>query len=493
VTLIQRTLLTSLAALLIALSFHPIGLYFCAWFGLVPFLYAIEGQNRTATFRMGVLFGFLLSLFSLFWLVFLQIDMQTRLIMLFGLIIMFLYIGLFFGSGFLVSRILGLWSLPFILTGLEFVRGIGELGFPWLFLGYSQARYPIVIQQASVWGVYGITFWLIAGNISFFRMLKSRTLKNCVICLCIYALPLVYGAVRLKNAQVNVVSVGIVQPNIDPNLKFTRAMREESFNRLISLSELCADEAYAHGDTLALIIWPETATPVFLRYPGQHQERVNRLATQLRVPIFTGTPLLEHRRIYNGAVLVAPGQGIVEEYRKLHLVPFGEHIPFAQYIPFLGKIDVGGGDYTPGDVFTVFSYGPLRFSCLICFESIFPEISHSFIAHGACMLVNITNDGWFGRISGSQQHNDMAILRAVENGVPLCRSANTGISMIVDQYGRVKQETDLFVQDFIYDSISLQTKKTLYRTIGAGLPILSLILCTIAISALYVRAMFTFG
>ncbi|MEO0185219.1 MAG: apolipoprotein N-acyltransferase, partial [candidate division WOR-3 bacterium] len=161
-----------------------------------------------------------------------------------------------------------------------------------------------------------------------------------------------------------------------------------------------------------------------------------------------------------------PQKGITQEYKKLHLVPFGEHIPFDKYVPLFRKIDFGEGDYSPGKEHTVFSTGNIRFSCLICFESIFPEISREFVKKGARLLTNITNDGWFGKISGPQQHNDMAILRTVETGVPLVRSANTGISMVVDQYGRILSETNLFSEEIIVHSVTINNIKTLYARIG---------------------------
>lgn len=134
---------------------------------------------------------------------------------------------------------------------------------------------------------------------------------------------------------------------------------------------------------------------------------------------------------------------------------------------------------------TVFEIPEFKFSCLICFESIFPGLSRHAVNEGAAVLVNITNDGWFGKISGAQQHNNMAILRSVENGVVLLRSANTGISMIVDQYGRVVAERGLFVQEMIVHAMGIDPVITLYRKIGDSLPILCMILITIFLARSY--------
>lgn len=470
-------LLILLSALLMSLSFHPIGLHFFAWFGLIPVFFVIYEAKLIKSFFAGILFGFFFSLFSLFWIVFLQIETNIKILMLFGMVLMFLYIGLYYGAGFLLGRLCGFWSLPFILTGFEYLKGLGELGFPWLSFGYSQARYPIVIQQASIYGVYGISFWLVLINVLFFYFLKGKNFKNFVLFLIIFFLPVIFGFYRLGNIKSSqeIFTIGIVQPNIDPNLKFTQEMRYETFNRLIKLSEEC--HKASQDKPLDLIIWPETATPIFLKIPGEYQNKVLQLSDRLNVPIFTGTPIYDRNKheIYNGAVLIEPEKGITQEYKKLHLVPFGEHIPFDRYIPLFRKIEFGEGDYSPGTEYTVFTTKQIRFSGLICFESIFPEISRKFVRFGAKMLVNITNDGWFGKISGPQQHNDMAILRAVENGVPLSRCSNTGISMVVDQYGRVIKETGLFEENIIVSAINLYKTKTMYNLLGDLLPIIALL------------------
>ncbi|MGQ9664623.1 MAG: apolipoprotein N-acyltransferase [bacterium] len=470
-------LLILCSALLMSLSFHPLGIHFLAWFGLIPVFFIISKAKPGKIFATGILFGFFLSLFSLFWIVFLQIETSIKILMLFGMVLMFLYIGLYYGVSFLLARICGLWVLPFVLAGLEYLRGLGELGFPWLSLGYSQARYPIFIQQAAIYGVYGISFWLVWVNLLLYSFIKNRNFKYLVLFVVIFLSPVIYGFHRLNNIKhtSKMVTAGIVQPNIDPNLKFTPEMRFETFNRLIRLSEECYKKGV--NNQLDLIIWPETATPIFLKTASAYQDMVLELSDRLDVPILTGTPIYDRNthQIYNGAILIEPEKRITQEYKKLHLVPFGEHIPFDRYIPLFRKIEFGQGDYSPGTEYTIFKTEKIKFSCLICFESIFPEISRNFINHGAQMLVNITNDGWFGKISGPQQHNDMAILRAVEHCVPLFRCSNTGISMVVDGYGRIIKETSLFEEDVVVSTIALHSDKCIYTIVGDILPILSLI------------------
>lgn len=482
--------LTTLSAVLCSLSFHPIGCYFLAWIGLVPLLFAIERMRPADGFRTGIVFGFIFALCSLFWFVFLQIDINIKILMLFGLVLLFLYFGVWYGTAVLFSRMTSLWLLPCAFAGMDFLRGLGELGFPWLCFGYSQSRYPLIMQQASLYGIYGVTFWLVLVNVLVYKTLRSRSLRHALLLAAAFILPLVYGAIRMQPSEGTPVLAGIVQPNIDPNLKFTRAMRDETFDRLIRLSQECHETARTRfGDPLDIVFWPETATPVFLRMPGKHQDQVRGLASGFRMAVFTGTPLYDPRTraIYNGAVLVEPDGEMDQYYRKIHLVPFGEHIPFDGYIPLLRKIDVGGGDYAPGRDHTVFRLDGTSFGCLICFESIFPEISRTMVRRGARLLVNITNDGWFGTISGPQQHNDMAIARAVENGVPLVRSANTGISMIVDRYGRIRHETALFAEDIIVDHLHVGTGNTVYTRVGDILPVICLLILTVCMARVILK------
>ncbi len=476
----QRVMLILLAAILSSLSFHPIRMHFLAWFSIVPFMFAVEKLKPAAVFRSGVLFGFFFAMFSVFWIVFVETPLGIKILMVFGLLIMFLYFGLYYGVAALFARCTGWFLFPLMLSGMEFIRGIGEIGFPWLSFGYSQARYPVIIQQASIYGIYGLSCWLFFVNVLLFYVLKHRRARELIILALVILLPVGFGALKLREkTRSGSIGVGVIQPNIDPNLKFTRGMREETFRRLIELSVRCADQYDRHHNRrLDLVIWPETAIPVNLKTPGQYQDRVIELVERIQVPVLSGSPIADTNgsKIYNGAVLIIPGRGLVQEYRKLHLVPFGEHIPYEEQLPFLSRIDVSGGHYSPGTDYTIFRLNGIKFACLICFESIFPEISRRYAKKGADFLVNITNDGWFGKISGSQQHNDMAILRAVENNSYLARSANTGISMLVDNKGRILAESRVFEEAHLSGNLRIAGSPAPYRYLGDIVPTLSILL-----------------
>jgi apolipoprotein N-acyltransferase len=185
-----------------------------------------------------------------------------------------------------------------------------------------------------------------------------------------------------------------------------------------------------------------------------------------------GTP-----RYYNTAILISPAGAVEGEYRKIHLVPFGEMIPFEDRFDFLKRIDLGEGDFSPGTDLTVFTVDGDPFAVAICFESIYPGLVGDFVRAGARFIVNITNDEWFGPSLGPSQHAQMAVMRAVEYRVGLARCANTGISMLVDPYGRVRRRTALFVRDVLSGPVEMGDGGTVYGRIGGLLEPVFLAVC----------------
>jgi apolipoprotein N-acyltransferase len=151
---------------------------------------------------------------------------------------------------------------------------------------------------------------------------------------------------------------------------------------------------------------------------------------------------------------------------KIHLVPFGEYVPLAKLLPFVQKLVVGVGDFSPGDSLAALDIGKGKVGVIVCFEVIFPDLSRSYVREGAQLLVNITNDGWYGRSSAPYQHLSMAVFRAVENGVPLVRAANTGISAIIDKKGKISLATPLFKEDYLVGEVILGKGGTVYTRIG---------------------------
>jgi apolipoprotein N-acyltransferase len=169
---------------------------------------------------------------------------------------------------------------------------------------------------------------------------------------------------------------------------------------------------------------------------------------------------------YNSALLVDGDGAVLGKYDKIHLVPFGEAIPFESVFPALRDVNFGEADFRRGDEYLVFEVDDARFSTLICFEAIFPRLVREFVDDGAQVLVNITNDVWYGRTSMPFQHAQMAVMRAIENRRSLARSANSGVSLFADPYGRVIARTAIFERGVLVEDVPIVEGKTFYTRHG---------------------------
>ncbi|MDP7386536.1 MAG: apolipoprotein N-acyltransferase, partial [Nitrospinota bacterium] len=239
------------------------------------------------------------------------------------------------------------------------------------------------------------------------------------------------------------VRIALLQGNIPQAVKWDEAYRLKTL-------EVYEKLTYKHAQGKPdLIVWPETAAPFFFLRDKAHRERVLNLSAKVRAPLLVGAVSVTLRnrehRLRNSAFLVTPEKRVDGQYHKTHLVPYGEYVPLKRFFPFIRKMVSGIGDFLPGDRRTVFPLAKAPFSVLICYEVIFADEVRRFVRNGARLLVNITNDAWFGRSAGPYQHMSIAALRAVENRVPLVRAANTGITGVVDATGKIREATTLFV------------------------------------------------
>jgi apolipoprotein N-acyltransferase len=259
------------------------------------------------------------------------------------------------------------------------------------------------------------------------------------------------------------VGVALLQGNIGQDQKWDAASRERIFAIYTALTR----EAAAEAD-VALIIGPEAATPFLFANEPHYQARLLLLTKEVGRSLLFGSPTSSwednQNVMYNSAFLIGPDATVLGRYDKIHLVPFGEYIPLRRLLFFLDKLVVGIGDFRSGKNYTVMMVPQGRFSVLICFEVIFPELVRHFVRNGAQFLVNITNDAWFGYSPASYQHLSMVVFRAVENRMPIVRAANTGISAVIDPTGRLAQQTDLFVRTWIKGQIIPATEPATFYT-----------------------------
>ncbi|MFQ5655977.1 MAG: apolipoprotein N-acyltransferase [Candidatus Methylomirabilales bacterium] len=471
--------LAVLSGVLLALSFPRFNLAPLAFGALVPLLVALDGLPSLQATYLGIITGVVSSLISIPWVVHTMttyggLPLFLSLLLLLALsLYLALYVGAFafgvtrFSTGGGLAYLIG---VPTLWVALEYVRTFLISGFPWNLLGYSQYRNLSVIQIASITGVYGVSFLLVLSNaavaLSFIYTRQGRRrawLPVSGVGLFLMGAVL-FGMGRMVAAETRgrEMRVSIVQGNIDQRVKWDAEFQVRTIDVYRRLT-LKTDEGSA------LIVWPETAVPFFLREGGPLSQRVLDLAREVRSYILVGSPDRtggSSPDYYNSAFLISPGGKILQKYDKIHLVPFGEYVPLRSVLFFVERMATGIGDFNAGENFTVFETPQGRFGVLICFEAIFPDQVRRYVLGGANFLVNITNDAWFGRSSAPYQHLSMAALRAVENGVYLVRAANTGISALIAPTGRILKQSALFVEAVLSGTVTPGSAGTFYTRYG---------------------------
>ena len=367
-------------------------------------------------------------------------------------------------------------TAPAVWVAGEWIRGWLMDGFPWALLGYSQHRVLPVIQIAELAGVWGVSFVLVAtaSALAGWLALGWRRARLLLIGVAgLVALTLGFGAhalATLEAAPAPTIDVGIIQPNVAQRLKWdpTQAVQvQERYERLTR-------EA-ARGRP-SLVLWPETAAPIMLRWDRELQRDLAALVGELATPILVGSidraDGTEPAAYFNSAFLLTE-RGIAERYDKIHLVPFGEYVPLGWLIGFVRSWAEFISEMRSGQRPTVFRVPDAvvpgvgaGFGTVICYEVVFPDLFRQFVARGAVFMANITNDAWFGETSGPLQHVAVVPLRAVENRVAIARAANTGVSTLVAPSGRVAARLGLGREGVLTGAIPLRTRSTIYTRFG---------------------------
>jgi apolipoprotein N-acyltransferase len=455
---------------------------FLAYVVLIPFVLASGVRDGRGRYLLNsFLFGFAYFMGSLYWIAMLaEEQIAVPWLRLPAAIVLCLYLSLFMVvTGWLAGRLVMLRiPLPLALAGawavIEYLRSLGPLGFTWASLGYTQTPNLGILQMASVVGTYGISALIVLVNALLAELLICRRWRYVLTVGACILVPLTAGRIVLDRAVPGEkVKVALVQPNISGTVKWNEAYRDTS---MVVLERLTLKSSGAD-----LIVWPETAVPFNVLRDDFELERIKLLASRVGSHLLVGSPDYENRggelRYFNTAFLISPAGGPEDVYRKIHLVPFGEMIPFEDRFDVLKRIDLGEGDFSPGTDATVFDINGSPFAVAICFESIYPDLMGDFVDAGARFIVNITNDEWFGPSIGPSQHAQMAVMRAAEYRVGLARCANTGISMVVDPYGRIVGQTDLFVRDVLKGEVEVGRGGTIYGRIGGCLETVALAVC----------------
>ena len=489
------------SAVLLAVIFPRFQFYWLAWVALVPlFLELNQANGYKRAFAITYFTGFFFILLSIHWLkevspvgLLLLCVYQSLFFGLFGLIAKVAMNGCFnyFSSArksFLAGVLFEVLVIPAAWVFSEWLRAeLPVVGFGWNLLGYSQAGSPLLIQSAKLFGVYGISFLIVAVNTAIFLMLARRE-KNirfwaAVFGLFLFVLNIYYGALQFQievpaSRQEVVADVAVIQGNIEQEQKWSADLKDLIIQKYLKLTEL------ASFDGPDLVVWPEAAYPGFFNREYDGSE-VQALFKKLGLHVLAGSPhFVSEAEYYNSAYLVS-GQGeITDRYDKIHLVPFGEYVPFKIVLSFLEPYaySLGIGDFSAGKEFKVFEMplgpnrGKARFSVLVCFEDIFPELARQFTQRGAQCLFVITNDAWFGKTGAPFQHLQASVFRAIENGVPVVRAGNIGVSAFISAGGEVQDKIqnergfETYVTGVLTRPVLFSHRQTFYQSYGHYFP-----------------------
>jgi apolipoprotein N-acyltransferase len=492
-----RYLLALFSGVLLALSFPKPGISPLAWFAFVPLFVAAAGTSPKLAFKLGFAAGAAAYAGVLYWL---NIVMMTygklpAPVSVSLYLTLVAYLALYPGAVLWLARrgedrrISLLCSFPALWVAGELVRSYLLTGFPWADLGYSQFRTLPLIQISDLTGVYGVSFLVAFANVVFYRMWvwfrekeAPYPVRGFLALLVLLAATLGYGLNALNRVENGPLQqVLLVQGNIAQDVKWDPAFEEST----VATYERLTRKACQLGGTL--VVWPESALPFFFQSEPAYAARVRSLAVELKSCLVTGSPAFEKEgeltRYLNSAFLISPTGAILGRSDKLHLVPFGEYVPLAGLFPFVNKMVAGIGDFSAGRSALPLETTGGKIGVLVCFEGIFPEVSRAYVQAGAGILVNITNDAWFGKSSAPYQHLSMTVFRAVENRVPLVRAANTGISAVIDSKGHIHGMTRLFEEATLSAQVRRGEGGSFYSRHGDLFALLCLAAC--GVLALY--------
>jgi apolipoprotein N-acyltransferase len=503
----------SLSGVLQVLIFPKPALYLLSWVALAPLIYAIlkcREQDVTLMLADGGQFlapatawqGFLLGyasgviwyLGSCYWIFHVMHSFgglgpvtSAVLLLLFSL-----YLGLYHGLfGLLLSLIAArrngyslraLLFTPFLWVGVELARTY-VTGFPWDLLGTTQIDNLVLSRLATITGVYGISFEIALVNTVIAAAFLVPYARRKILLTASLTAALVLHAGKLVKFSALPTTLGatLVQANV-PILESDAWNLEYLEHTLAELSALSVRPAVEHADAPGLIVWPEAPAPFFTT--DLHLRlALGEIARRTNSSIVAGTLGIRHTgerdrqpEIYNSASVIERTGAWTQQYDKVHLVPFGEYIPVAQLLSFAKSLTHEVGTFERGTKHDPLTVDGTRLGVFICYESVFPGEVRQFAKNGAEVLVNISNDGWFGDTGAPRQHLNMARMRAVENDRWLLRDTNTGVTAVVDPLGRITKEAPLNQRTALQASYDVEETTTFYTRHGDWFPLLCAII-----------------
>jgi len=503
-------LLSCFSALLLIFSFPDPGISWLGWIALIPLFYVIQTEKYSKVVFSGLITGVLFNVVYLMWMK----EYKHPLALsggVFGEMI-------FFMSAVLLSRFLfknltiisrkksrpiqpparaltvvssmRVVMLPVGWLTVDYIKTIGFLAFPWGILGYTQYKNLVLIQTASIFGIWGITFIMLYFNSAVSSLLidiiNRRNFKkinrvsplsgrrifssgyvHLSIAAALVLFSIIFGVIKLaeeKKGFLLTKRIALIQANFDPWSPKTK----ENITTVIRLT------GKALKEDPDLIVWSESSVPFYYEYylkkNNKHARRIHNYIRRIHKPFIFGTIEFQGQRegkkfqgnFYNVAIYYNNGK-LQDVYRKIHLVPFGEWFPYKRLFPFVVRIleNAGAGDFTPGQEYVIFNGGDYSFNTLICFEDVLGTLARKFILRGSELQINVTNDAWTGSRKAEIQHYSISVFRTIENRRSLVRAANGGVTACINPYGRQLEQLELFATDYLVCDVPIVGKDTI--------------------------------
>ena len=498
----KRRLELLIWAFLLSFAFYPTFAGFLAWFALArPLLIVARLKGREA-FNAAYFFGFCFTFFSLYWLWMVTPPGMFATVVILGFY--YTFVLMLFNKLHRIKPIFGWVAAPFLWVGLEYFRTLGQIAFPWSDLGYTQSYYLVILQIVSIISVHGLSLLIVAVNVLIAQVLRTelkpeRRLTAGLLAIATVLALVAYGWIVMpKYPKPGKMPVALLQGSIPMDLKWGVDTENYSFHVYDSLAQSVRD-----SDAI-LYVWPETAAPSYLSQSEYYRNLVGDIATRSfgyhLVGSMAAGKVNGHDRYYNSCFQFNPGGQIEQRQDKVHLVPFTEQVPYQDHLPFLRQeflvkyltfiktMDINWwSDFYPGDSGALFTLPETRYGVLICFEATFPEYSRGLIRKGADFLVGITNDSWWGNSIALHMHSRMFVTRAVENRCWMVRAANSGLTYVVDGYGRIREELPLNEVAALVGRIEVLDGYTIFTRIGDLAGRLSFLITILVCAILSVR------
>ena len=493
--------LAVVSAALLIFSFPDFHLWPLAWVGLVPLLIVVARRPQASlrAFLLGWVAGTLFFYGSCYWLTYAMVRYGgipapvAYTLLVPGALVVGLFPGL---CCLALARVVSRWGVralfvaPLLWAALEWAR-LGVTGQLWNAIGYSQAYVPQLIQGARWGGVYLVGFLIVMVNAAIaYAILRRKSVRAVVSAAIVIASTLIFvvwidaGEARAHDSartEVDAVVVAL-QPNVPMDSEKSMDEIEELVNRHLLMSESALGEWERSSSSGGgggvqnqsvesiprVVIWPESPMNFTYANDSEFREVVARFAAKNNASVlFNSLEPAPAGGAYNAAVMVNEEGRVVAQYDKIRLLPFGEYVPLPRWLPGVNLVPVMVGDFTPGAEYPLMPLGAARAGVFICFESAFPGVARRFTLDGADVLVNISNDGYLGPTPVMRQHLANAVFRAVENGRPVLRVTNTGISAYINARGEVAGATEGFqMATRVWTVNRASTGKTFYTAHG---------------------------